>query len=159
VTNTFSNNTIADASQVNTNFGDVANCFASGSVIPQFKGVTTNSSAATGIIGEYKSASVASGSAIALTGYVAANITSISLTAGDWDVSMNCGFSGGATTVVYFALCGVNTTSATLPDPSESWNFSAPSGGLTVFANSAITGSVPATRISVASTTTVYLVA
>ena len=49
-------------------------------------GVTTNSNAAAGIVGEYISSSIASGSAVSLTTGVSANVTSISLTAGDWEV-------------------------------------------------------------------------
>lgn len=56
-------------------------------------GVTTNSDASTGYVGEYQSAQRLAASAIALTTGTAATVTSLSLTAGDWDVSGQVGFS------------------------------------------------------------------
>src|SRR5215472_14162674 len=49
-------------------------------------GVNGASNAAAGNIGEYVTASLAQGSAVNLPGGTATNLTSISLTAGDWDV-------------------------------------------------------------------------
>ena len=54
---------------------------------PAIIGTTTNDDAAAGKIGEYQSAGIGFGSAISLTTATPANVTSISLTAGDWDVS------------------------------------------------------------------------
>lgn len=63
-------------------------------------GVTDGSDAAVGEVGEYLEAS--SGS-VALANNVAANIVSLDLTAGEWDVSGNCQFSAGAGTHTLFA--------------------------------------------------------
>src|SRR5690349_16625741 len=63
--------------------------FASSGVntdITSLAGTATNDDAAAGKIGEYIESEVLSGSAVSLTTNTAANITSISLTAGDWDV-------------------------------------------------------------------------
>lgn len=117
-------------------------------------GTSTNDDAAAGKIGEAVSSSVALGSAVALTTVTAANVTSISLTAGDWDVSSNIAFTGSATAVVY-AGGGVNTTSATLPTEGTRMNWLGRSGALPVDPSFA----VPRVRVSIAATTTVYLVA
>ena len=63
-------------------------------------GVTTNSNATTGYVGEYISSQVAVASAVALTTATPANVTSISLTAGDWDVDgvIDLNLSGATTT-------------------------------------------------------------
>jgi hypothetical protein len=122
-------------------------------------GTTTNNHAAAGSVGEYISSSVTSGSAVSLTTNTVANVTSISLTAGDWDVSGSVGFVFTSSTSYYEIQGGINTTSATLPDFSSGALFTQ------VFANYAIPGAtnqgfpVGRTRISVSSTTTVYLLA
>lgn len=118
-------------------------------------GTNTNDSASAGSIGEYKSSTVLAGSAVSLTTNTQANITSLSLTAGDWDVWGNVIFSAGGSTVTTQAICGINTTSATLP--------TAPAGGAYGFWVGTVTGQAPGvvagqTRISIASTTTVYLI-
>src|SRR5262249_6297435 len=68
--------------------------FPSSSIV----GTTTNDDAPEGNIGELLSSFIASGSAVSLTTGVAANITSILITPGDWDVTANAYFSATATT-------------------------------------------------------------
>src|SRR5574337_1898836 len=79
-------------------------------------GTTTNDDAAAGYIGEVISSNIAVGSAVSLSSGTIANITSISLTAGDWDVygwaSSNV---AGTTTITQFAAGG-STTTADLGD-------------------------------------------
>jgi len=77
-------------------------------------GTATNDNAAAGEVGELISASVVVGSAVALTTSTAANITSISLTAGDWDVSACASFLPAGTTSVTQYVGTISTTSATL---------------------------------------------
>lgn len=85
--------------------------FLKGKVIAQ--GTSTNDTAPSGIIGETLTSSTALSSAVSLTTATAADITSLSLTAGDWDVFIQAGFSGGGTTTILkYAL---STTTATLP--------------------------------------------
>lgn len=109
------------------------------------QGVSTNSNASAGYVGELISSVISSGSAISITTATPANITSISLTAGDWDV-------WGNTFAVATSFTGksswISTTSAVLPDQSlrNNWN-DAGNGG----------GSVPAFRFSLSATTTIYL--
>ncbi len=113
-------------------------------------GSVTNDLATAGNLGEYVTATA---SGIALTSGVALNITSISLTAGDWDISGVSGFTAAATTLVTIAQGGSSLVSATIGGFGSYWqdtvNFSA---GATIIR------SIPTTRISLAVTTTIYLV-
>lgn len=120
-------------------------------------GTTTNNNTDAGNVGEFVSSTIAAGSAISLTTTVSANITSISLTAGDWDVwgTVLC-VTGGASTLS--RLNGsLSTTSATQPAPSAD-------GGAFVSTYMSMGASLLAglpcgqIRLSLSGTTTVYLV-
>jgi hypothetical protein len=65
-------------------------------------------------IGGYLSSSVASGSAVALTSTTAANVTSITLTEGEWDVSGSVAFLPAASTSITALAGSSNETSATI---------------------------------------------
>lgn len=123
----------------------------------QLKGTITNDSASSGNIGEYISSSISSGSAIALTTTVAANVTSISLTAGDWDVSITGMFTGGSTTTVNYLRGSISTTSATINGVPGSLAVSSHQAG-TAFNVGQTPTVCTNTRLSLASTTTVFLV-
>lgn len=126
-------------------------------------GTTTNDNAAAGRPGEFITATVPVGSAVALATGVAANVTSISLTAGDWDVSGVVDHNIAATTSVTQINSGVSLTSATLAsqaggaglgtDPTSTLSYAAMVPG------AGIVQGAPLVRISLAATTTVYLVA
>lgn len=116
-------------------------------------GTITNDSAATGVIGEYVESAVASGSAVALTTATPANVTSISLTAGDWDLFGFVGFLGNAATTATNYAGDIHTTSATLGTDYALLSLpSAITAGQQQIA-------IPVKRLSLAATTTVYLVA
>lgn len=122
-------------------------------------GVTDASAATAGTVGEVISATVAVGSAIDLTTATPANVTSISLTAGDWDVYGKVAFDCSGTTVITRIIGAISLTSATLPTAPEALDNS-----IFDLANSFTTGSapklsLPTCRINVSGTTTVYLVA
>lgn len=79
-------------------------------------GVTDGSSANAGSVGEVISANITAG--VSLTTGIAANIASIALTAGDWDVGGEVWFAlgtGGAAGI----HAAINTVSATLPGTSS----------------------------------------
>jgi hypothetical protein len=76
------------------------------------------------------------------------------LTAGDWDVAGNISFDAAATTVIQSAQSGINTTTATLPAVPNKTVLA----GVTFAANSVLTQTPPIQRISLAGTTTVFLV-
>jgi hypothetical protein len=110
--------------------------------------------ATTGTVGEYVSSLVAIGSPQSLSNGTAANVTSISLTAGDWDVEGNVNFTETTSTVTA-RTAGISSTSATLPtDGSEAY-----CGVQSTVTSETNSIPLPRKRISIASTTTVYLVA
>jgi hypothetical protein len=113
-------------------------------------GTTTNNNAAAGSVGEYVTSAVPVGP-VALTTAVQTNITTISLTAGDWDVygTFVAVPAGGA--VITTAVVGTSSTSATVGS----------TGTYTQIAdtNLGVPGiPAPMLRFSLASTTTIYLV-
>lgn len=119
-------------------------------------GTTTNDDAAAGVVGEYTSSNIAAGSAVSLTTGTTANVTSISLTAGDWEVSGNVITNPGGSTSQTGLIAAISTTSATLPV--------APGAGayaVGVYSGTANFLALPTgtRRLSIAGTTTVYLVA
>lgn len=69
---------------------------------------------AVGGAGEYQSATLVLGSAISLTTATTANIITLTLTPGDWDVYGVVNFSPAATTNATLLLYGSSSTSATL---------------------------------------------
>lgn len=93
-----------------------------------------------------------------ITNGVTANVTSISVPVGTWEVSGQIGFSGAATTTVNSAVGGPSIVSATL-DATNGRQFSNYYQGSTVFANTAIQEALPTTRFTFTSTTTIFLTA
>lgn len=77
-------------------------------------GTPTNNNTCAGCIGEVISSTVVSGSAVALTTATTANMTSISLTAGDWDVTCDIHYNFGATTSITRLASSISQTSITL---------------------------------------------
>lgn len=114
-------------------------------------GTATNDNAAAGKVGEVISSYIVSGSALSLTTTTVTNLTSISLTTGDWDVYGSAAIIG-STANLTDAIIGVNTTSATLPDASL-YSILASTTPCNGFGTSA-----PFQRLSLSITTTVYLV-
>jgi hypothetical protein len=64
--------------------------------------------------GSYVYSSRAFGSAVGLTSGIAANVASISLSAGVWDIELNSAYTGDATITINFIWASFSTTSATL---------------------------------------------
>lgn len=123
---------------------------------PNIIGTATNDNAAAGSEGEYISATLTSGSAITLTTATTANVTSISLTAGDWDVTGTVAYQFGATTSYTILIHGVSTTSITIGSQGTYALILTPA---TVPTNAAdVVWTVPTVRLSLSATTTVYLI-
>jgi hypothetical protein len=125
---------------------------------PDIIGTTAAGNANAGSVGEFVQSIVASGSAVVLTNGTGVNLTSISLTAGDWDVWAIFMHTTAATTNITQLLAGISTTSATLSLLGDRI-------GITAYGSSGVvpgvlhTGSpMVQTRINVSSTTTVYAV-
>ena len=120
-------------------------------------GTTLADSANAGSVGEYVTSTVLLGSAVALTTGVAINVTSISLTAGDWNVWGTVAFAPAGTTTVSAISGSISTTTgtmATVPGGGSSFTLAT-----TLTTGAAQSHPVGMTRISVAATTTVFLVA
>jgi hypothetical protein len=118
---------------------------------PNIIGTISGGNAAAGSVGEYVTASF---SAVGMTSNTYTNLTSISLTPGDWDVVGFIGFTAANTTSVTAVIASTSLTSATLPaigtynQQTASWP-----------TNGAVIGvPAPVRRVSVSSTTTVYMV-
>lgn len=120
-------------------------------------GTTTNDSANAGVVGEYVFSNIASGSALAFTTTVARDITSISLTAGDWDVWINARYTGGATTTLIRVIASISTTTATLDANPGKIGIQFYNSAI-VFNSTNVDISVGPFRIPLASTTTIFFV-
>lgn len=114
----------------------------------------TNDASVAGTIGEYVSASVIQGSATALTTATPKTVTSISLTAGDWDVT-GIGCSTGASTGTNFTVAIGTTTNSLTGTVLGDTQCQTPTVSLT---GADATLMIPAVRISISSTTTIYLI-
>lgn len=136
--------------------GGVWTLTALGLTLQDTLGTTTNDAAIAGGVGELLSGTVATGASVSLTTATAANITSVSLTAGDWDVTSVVDYNPGATTSITQLSQGVSSTTATLGAQDT---FSQTSVAANVPGANVIALPTPVTRISLAATTTIYLVA
>lgn len=111
--------------------------------------------AAAGAVGEFISSSVTLGSAVPLSSTVPTDITSISLTPGDWDVWGTIQNFPGAGSLLVDILGWIHTVSGTIP--------TAPNGGAYVLqayafpANAVMALPVGQKRLSLAVTTNVFL--
>lgn len=114
-------------------------------------GTTTNNNANAGSIGEYVSSTAGPTS---ITNATITNLTSISLTAGDWDVIGNVDYAVQAGDTMTGANTGISTTSATNPAVP----LFARSGAISQGSGNDYTQVAPMQRLSLSATTTVYLV-
>jgi len=116
--------------------------------IASLTGVTNATNAPSGQIGEVIT-NQATG--VALTSGSVANLTSVSLTPGDWDVSGTILLSNtGSNIVVSFG--GLNTTSATMPAFPNLMRIE------TVNGTTSLHNTVPSVRFNISATTTIYLI-
>ena len=126
-----------------TGTGDVVKGTSPTITTPNTVGVTNASNASAGSVGEYQNDTATS---VTCAANASTNVVTLSLTAGDWDVygTVNVGSSATTQTAVY---AWISTSSATFP------------GGVLTTYIEATAGSIPAPfkRISISSTTTVYL--
>jgi hypothetical protein len=126
----------------------------------QLLGTTTNDNAATGNVGEVITATTGTFSVpVALTTATAIALGSISLTAGDWDVWYQVGFTGGSTTTVTSLAAQTSTTSASVGQSDVSFINIVNPTALVLFNSSfnSVAYCGPIKRYSLASTTSVFL--
>ena len=125
----------------------------------QLPGTATNDSASAGNIGEYISVTVLAGANISLSTSTSADMTSASLTAGDWDVDASFVYNANSSTPIVRFTAWTSLTSATQPTRPNNGamaDFIEPSGYSGVFANGTPTLTVGRQRISLSGTTPVY---
>lgn len=149
----FFNNTSAHNTLVFSETTDNATFF--GSITPSqtggIIGTTTNNNANAGSVGEYASNTTTGTSVTTLVPF---NATSISLTAGDWDVTGVIKWNPAGSTIIAQTVVGISTTSATL---GTTGTFTS-SPAIANNAGAGYAAASPVVRISLASTTTVFLV-
>jgi hypothetical protein len=130
----------------------------SGSITPSqtlgIVGTTTNNDANVGAVGEVISSTVPQGSAVSLVTNTDKNVTSISLTAGDWDIWGNINLDTAASTSITAFTGSSSTVSNTRQSPSFTFRCAAFVPGVVTTGQA-----VPQTRLSLSATTTIYLVA
>lgn len=117
----------------------------------QLPATATNDNASAGKVGEYVSSQVVFASGVSCTNNAIGNVTSISLTAGDWDVGANIVINNTGTNVTNGQgfISSVGPTSA----PDTSLRALSPLGvTIQQFAMPVVTQ-----RFSLSSTTTIYL--
>jgi hypothetical protein len=122
----------------------------------QIAGTATNDSATAGNIGEVQRSKIAAGSAVSLVSVTAKDVTTITITPGDWDVSGSIFFTGGTGTTALNWQGGINTSANTLPVAPDG-NYAviqASSAGVTL---QGVT--LPTDQWSVSVSTTLHLVA
>jgi hypothetical protein len=121
--------------------------------IGNLPGVVTNSNATTGNVGEYVSSTATVGS---VTSGAFANVTSMSLTAGDWDVWGNIFSTVSGTTLITSMSGGASLTSGSIPAfPNAGSYFFFQQAGQT---GANVGGPLGIIRISLSATSTVFLV-
>jgi hypothetical protein len=121
--------------------------------VDRIRGTVTSDNAVAGMVGEYVSAAQAQTNTSTTNAW--SDITSISLTPGDWDVSGTVEYNLNTGTSVTNPRIGISTTSGNsstgLTQGSTYIEFQPPTAG----SNSSM--SIPAIRMSLSATTTVYL--
>jgi len=118
----------------------------------QIRGNNTNTVAPAGYMGQIITSSVAT-SSVSLTTTTAAQITSISITAGNWLVFGIVGFVP-ATSVATDVTAGINVTTATFTTSTVDYSENT---GIAAITGTAYTLATPVINLSLASTTTYYL--
>jgi len=119
-------------------------------------GTTTNNNANAGNVGEYVESVVVSGSAVALVTGTAKTVTSISLTAGDWDVDAIGYIAPAATTNVTNTAVSISGTTNTFDGTPGKANGFTTTGVVT--GGPSLSQVIPSYRLSLSGTTSVFLV-
>ena len=150
VVNTLNNLDSATSSWTNVKVGALTS--TSSTVL---KGSATNDSAAAGNVGEYVSSSGLAANPGGSSAWT--NVLTISLTAGDWDVSGNAHYpfpAGGISTgQLAIALSAYASTTTTDHVAGDNVSSSLPPNAT----NTDVSLCVPAWRVSLSTTTTIYL--
>lgn len=138
------------------------NVYTSGVGTQPQTGTTTNDNASIGMVGEVVESNIPLVSAVTLGTGTTSNVTSIVLTAGDWDISGNVVFSLTGVTGTLFQA-GVSVTSATMPSAGGGGGLSPSSYCIlpiiTTLLSATSSSGIISSRLSISDVTTLYLVA
>lgn len=125
----------------------------------QLPGDTTNAVATAGNIGEIFSSTIVAGSAVVLSTGTPANVATITLTAGTWDISAQPAFTGGATTQATGIRASISTSSATENTAAPNFWSSSYTAGFTPFATFNLASSISPIRVALSGSQQYWLVA
>lgn len=125
-----------------------------GQLIGPVKGTTDGSNAAAGNVGEYIFSSVAAASAVAIASATQTDLTNITLTPGDWDVSGVVAFTTGGTGISA-AAGGASLTATNLDAYENGGAFLVPTS---LNSGSTMAFSIGTRRVNVTANTPVYLI-
>lgn len=120
-------------------------------------GTNTNDLASAGYVGQWLQSIVPDASAVSLTTGTTTNITSISLTAGDWDVTGMIVLKPAGTTTITQIQYGVWTANNALDSVTSANGNTGIWSQASAAPNSDISFQIANYRVSIASTTTIYL--
>lgn len=127
--------------------------------VGQLPGTATNDAATAGNVGELKNTILKIGSEVSFTTGTAKTVTSVSLTAGDWDATGVLCFDGAAATNVTFLIASIGPATDALATLGTTARVDLGYAASTIFAsginNCVLVGP---TRVSLSATTTMYLV-
>lgn len=123
----------------------------------QLPGTNTNDAATAGNVGETISSTVATGSAVSMTSGAVADITSISLTAGDWIIFGDHYINLGASTNITWAQASISTAATTMNVAAGNFATFPFGGGTVLGSTTALQLKTGPVRLSLSGTTTVYL--
>lgn len=128
-----------------------------------FKGTTTNDSAASGFVGQELLTNLPTASAVSLTTGTAATVITQSVTAGDYELDGCVVFKPGATTSITVWAAAISATTNAVPaiigQPAANEVLIQKAAAAFVPGANDICIPIPNMRISLASTTNVFLVA
>ena len=139
----------------------ITNVNSSGIGSPINYGTTTNDNALPGMVGEVIESNLQLANAVTLSNGIATNVTSIDLTAGDWDITGMVMLSLGLVTG-NGCSAGISMVSNTMPLQTGGGGLSPGALSVQALLTTLLNGSssigIPSARLSLATTTTVYLV-
>lgn len=120
-------------------------------------GTNTNDLASEGYVGQWLQSIVTSGSAVSLTTGTLANVTSVTLTAGDWDVTGMVVLVPTGTTTLTQVQYGVWTANNALDNVTSANGNTGIWSQASAVPNSDLSFQIANYRVSIAATTTIYL--
>lgn len=124
----------------------------------QYPASSTNDNAVAGNVGEYVESVVPIGSAVSLVSGFPKDVTTISLSAGDWDIDTVCQFFPANTTQFQSLAVSISATANTQDTTPGRYN-NVPQGSITSNGSSTYTSLLPNYRLSLSATTTFHMIA